>query len=175
MSAETRPPLPPFTRETAVQKVRAAEDGWNSRDPAKVSLAYTTDSHWRNRAEFLTRNFNRQIHGALVPNINNHWIRLAIAGEKMRDHFNRLLCGRKSDALKRFLDDGFQAFQRQSEMGAAFGRDERVNFINDDGVDSTESLCCLRGEHEIERFRRGDENVSRMTAKFFGVEETQVR
>ena len=48
----TRPPLPPFSRETAIQKVRAAEDGWNSRDPEKVALAYTTDSQWRNRAEF---------------------------------------------------------------------------------------------------------------------------
>jgi len=49
----SRPPLPPFTRDTALQKVRAAEDGWNSRDPAKVALAYTEDSVWRNRAEFL--------------------------------------------------------------------------------------------------------------------------
>jgi nuclear transport factor 2 (NTF2) superfamily protein len=48
----TRPPLPPFTRETAIQKVRLAEDGWNSRDPEKVALAYTIDSRWRNRAEF---------------------------------------------------------------------------------------------------------------------------
>ncbi len=48
----TRPPLPPFTRETAIQKVRAAEDGWNSRDPARVALAYTINSEWRNRAEF---------------------------------------------------------------------------------------------------------------------------
>lgn len=47
-----RPPLPPFTLETAIQKVRLAEDGWNSRDPEKVSLAYTVDSRWRNRAEF---------------------------------------------------------------------------------------------------------------------------
>src|SRR6201999_244173 len=50
----SRPPLPPFTLETAKQKVRGAEDGWNSRDPAKVSLAYTVDSVWRNRAEFVT-------------------------------------------------------------------------------------------------------------------------
>ncbi|HEY4081020.1 MAG TPA: nuclear transport factor 2 family protein [Burkholderiaceae bacterium] len=49
---ESRPPFPPFTRETAMQKVRAAEDGWNSRDPAKVALAYTVDTAWRNRAEF---------------------------------------------------------------------------------------------------------------------------
>ena len=48
-----RPPLPPFTRETALQKVRAAEDGWNSRDPARVALAYSEDSLWRNRSKFL--------------------------------------------------------------------------------------------------------------------------
>ncbi|APQ13301.1 hypothetical protein BJP27_18020 [Pseudomonas oryzihabitans] len=52
MSA-ARPPLPPFTLETARQKVRAAEDGWNGRDPAKVALAYTPDSRWRNRSDFL--------------------------------------------------------------------------------------------------------------------------
>ena len=49
----TRPPLPPFTAETAAQKVRAAEDAWNSRDPAKVALAYAEDSRWRNRDVFL--------------------------------------------------------------------------------------------------------------------------
>lgn len=48
-----RPPLPPFTRETAQQKARLAEDAWNSRDPVRVSGAYTADSRWRNRAEFL--------------------------------------------------------------------------------------------------------------------------
>jgi uncharacterized protein len=48
-----RPPLPPFNRETAAQKVRLAEDAWNSRDPEKVSLAYTPDSRWRNRSEFI--------------------------------------------------------------------------------------------------------------------------
>ena len=48
-----RPPLPPFTLATAAQKVRMAEDAWNTRDPARVALAYTTDSRWRNRAEFL--------------------------------------------------------------------------------------------------------------------------
>lgn len=49
---ETRPPVPPFTRADAVKKVRAAEDGWNSRDPERVALAYTLDSRWRNRSEF---------------------------------------------------------------------------------------------------------------------------
>ena len=50
----SRPPLPPFTRDRAIRKVRLAEDGWNSRDPDKVALAYTPDSRWRNRAEFVT-------------------------------------------------------------------------------------------------------------------------
>jgi nuclear transport factor 2 (NTF2) superfamily protein len=52
MSEDKRPPLPPFTYETAVKKVRMAEDTWNTRDPQRVSLAYTVDSRWRNRAEF---------------------------------------------------------------------------------------------------------------------------
>lgn len=51
MPAEARPPFPPFTRETALQKVKAAEAAWNTRDPDKVALAYTEDSHWRNREE----------------------------------------------------------------------------------------------------------------------------
>ena len=51
---QSRPPLPPFSRETATQKARMAEDAWNSRDPDRVSLAYTVDSAWRNRAEFLS-------------------------------------------------------------------------------------------------------------------------
>ncbi len=53
MNAEQRPPFPPFTRETAIEKVRKAEDGWNSRDPQKVALAYSIDSRWRNRNEFV--------------------------------------------------------------------------------------------------------------------------
>jgi len=51
--SDSAPPYPPFTEETATQKVRAAENGWNSCDPKRVSLAYTPDSHWRNRSEFL--------------------------------------------------------------------------------------------------------------------------
>ncbi len=49
----SRPPLPPFTHQTAIEKVRLAEDAWNSRDPARVAQAYSIDSHWRNRAEFI--------------------------------------------------------------------------------------------------------------------------
>ena len=53
MNSEQRPPFPPFTRETAIEKVRKAEDAWNSRDPQRVALAYSVDSRWRNRNEFV--------------------------------------------------------------------------------------------------------------------------
>lgn len=74
-----RPPLPPFTAETAAQKVRHAEDGWNGRDPEKVALAYTVDSFWRNRAEFvqgrpeivqfLTRKWQRELDYRLIKEL----------------------------------------------------------------------------------------------------------
>src|SRR4051794_28822237 len=66
---QPRPPLPPFTAETAVQKVRLAEDAWNTREPARVALAYTEDSHWRNRAEFL------QGREAIVQFLTRKWAR----------------------------------------------------------------------------------------------------
>ena len=68
-SIETRPPVPPFTRETAIQKVRGAEDGWNTRDPERVSLAYTPQSVWRNRAEFVTGR------GEIVGLLRRKWAR----------------------------------------------------------------------------------------------------
>ncbi len=78
-SVEPRPPFPPFTRETAMQKIRAAEDAWNSRDPKRVSLAYTPDSQWRNRAEFprgreqivefLTRKWTRELDYRLIKEL----------------------------------------------------------------------------------------------------------
>jgi nuclear transport factor 2 (NTF2) superfamily protein len=78
MSTE-RPPLPPFTPESAIQKVRLAEDGWNGRDPEKVALAYTVDSYWRNRAEFLrgrealiaflTRKWQRELDYRLIKEL----------------------------------------------------------------------------------------------------------
>ena len=77
--AVERPPLPPFTAETARQKVRGAEDGWNSCDPERVSLAYTEDSVWRNRSEFLqgrtaivaflTRKWNRELDYRLIKEL----------------------------------------------------------------------------------------------------------
>ncbi|MBG6146826.1 DUF1348 family protein [Roseibium album] len=76
---EQRPPLPPFTRDTAIQKVRAAEDGWNGQNPTKVAQAYTSDTIWRNRAEFpvgrleviefLTRKWQREHEYRLIKEL----------------------------------------------------------------------------------------------------------
>jgi hypothetical protein len=77
--SEHRPPLPPFTRETAIQKVRGAEDAWNSCDPARAALGYSMDSYWRNRAEFvrgrpeivafLTRKWARELDYRLIKEL----------------------------------------------------------------------------------------------------------
>jgi uncharacterized protein len=82
MTEQARPPLPPFTVETATVKVRLAEDAWNSRDPKRVALAYTPDSRWRNRAEFpvgreqieafLVRKWNRELDYRLVKELWAH-------------------------------------------------------------------------------------------------------
>jgi nuclear transport factor 2 (NTF2) superfamily protein len=66
---ETRPPVPPFTRDSAIRKVRAAEDAWNTRDPERVSLAYTPDSIWRNRSEFLAGR------AAIVEFLRRKWLK----------------------------------------------------------------------------------------------------
>ena len=77
--ADTRPPLPPFTAETAAKKARGAEDAWNGRDPEKVAAAYTADSQWRNRSEFLsgraaiitflTRKWERELDYKLIKEV----------------------------------------------------------------------------------------------------------
>jgi nuclear transport factor 2 (NTF2) superfamily protein len=77
--SESRPPFPPFTHETALKKVRGAEGGWNSRDPQKVSLAYSIDSRWRNRHEFvngrenivafLTRKWEKELDYRLIKEL----------------------------------------------------------------------------------------------------------
>jgi nuclear transport factor 2 (NTF2) superfamily protein len=79
LTESPRPPLPPFSRETATQKVRMAEDAWNSRDPQRVAMAYTADSRWRNRAEFpqgreqiaefLTRKWARELDYRLIKEL----------------------------------------------------------------------------------------------------------
>ena len=76
---ESRPPVPPFNRQDAIAKVRAAEDGWNSRDPERVALAYTPESRWRNRSdffegrsaivEFLTRKWSRELDYRLIKEV----------------------------------------------------------------------------------------------------------
>lgn len=87
----SRPPLPPFTKETAILKVRAAEDAWNTRDPARVILAYTPGSYWRNRVEFpkgrdeiqafLTRKWARELDYRLIKEL---W---AFAGDRIAVRF----------------------------------------------------------------------------------------
>lgn len=76
---ETKPPLPPFTRETAIQKIRMAEDAWNTRDPERVAMVYTEDTIWRNRSEFpigreqvklfLTRKWNKELDYRLIKEL----------------------------------------------------------------------------------------------------------
>jgi nuclear transport factor 2 (NTF2) superfamily protein len=86
---QSRPPFPPFTRETAIQKVQAAEDAWNTRDPDRVSLAYTPDSQWRNRdmhvvgrveiVAFLTKKWQRELDYALRKSLwDFHANRIAV-------------------------------------------------------------------------------------------------
>jgi nuclear transport factor 2 (NTF2) superfamily protein len=94
----SRPPLPPFNEASAIEKVRLAEDGWNTRDPEKVSLAYTVDSRWRNRAEFvqgradiqalLTRKWNKELDYRLVKELwayTNNRIAVRFAYEYRND------------------------------------------------------------------------------------------
>ena len=95
---ETRPPFPPFTSDTATQKVQAAEDAWNTRDPHHVSLAYTVDSHWRNRDEhivgrdqivaFLTHKWRRELDYTLRKSLwDFHDNRIAVRFQyESRDH-----------------------------------------------------------------------------------------
>ena len=88
---QRRPPFPPFDRDSAIQKVRLAEDAWNSRDPERVSLAYTVDSVWRNRAEFVTgreaivqflrRKWNRELDYRLIKEL---W---AVGGDRIAVRF----------------------------------------------------------------------------------------
>ena len=88
--SNSRPPLPPFSLETAVQKVRQAEDAWNTRDPERVALAYTEDSRWRNRAEFF------QGRKAIVEFLKRKWAReldYRLIKELWAFHENRIAVG----------------------------------------------------------------------------------
>jgi nuclear transport factor 2 (NTF2) superfamily protein len=99
--SESRPPFPPFTLETAIQKVRGAEDGWNTCNPEKVSLAYSPDSYWRNRSEFvkgraeivgfLTRKWQKELDYRLIKELwafTDHRIAVRFAYEWHDDSDN---------------------------------------------------------------------------------------
>lgn len=104
VTTPSRPPLPPFTRESAIKKVRLAEDGWNARDPPKVALAYTIDSRWRNRSEFingrneiidfLSRKWARELDYRLIKEMwafggNRIAVRFAYEWHDESDHWYR--------------------------------------------------------------------------------------
>ncbi|MDX2089804.1 MAG: nuclear transport factor 2 family protein [Kofleriaceae bacterium] len=123
-----RPPLPPFSVDDAIRKVRMAEDAWNSRDPARVALAYTTDSRWRNRAEFLrgrdqieaflARKWRRELDYRLIKEL---W---AVAGDRIAVRF-----------AYEWRDDGGHWFRSYGNENWLFDRDgymaERYASIND--------------------------------------------
>jgi len=124
----SRPPLPPFTLESAAKKVRAAEDAWNGRDPARVALAYTPDSRWRNRSEFLSGR------AEIEAFLNRKWA---------REHEYRLIkelwaCAGNRIAVRfvyEYRDDSGNWFRAHGNENWAFDADgymaERHASIND--------------------------------------------
>jgi nuclear transport factor 2 (NTF2) superfamily protein len=133
----SRPPLPPFTAETAAQKARMAEDAWNSRDPVKVSLAYTEDSRWRNRAEFpqgreqivefLTRKWAKETEYRLIKEV---W---AFSGNRIAVRF-----------VYEWRDEAGQWFRSHGNENWQFDADglmeERHASINDRPITEDERL-----------------------------------
>ena len=136
---ESRPPFPPFTFETAVQKVRAAEDGWNNRDPQKVSMAYTAGSQWRNRAEFvtgrgdiadlLTRKWNHELDYRLIKEIwafSSHRIAVRFAYEWHDDAGNWFRS--YGNENWEFDDNGLMAVRHASINDLSIKAEERKYF-----------------------------------------------
>ena len=133
----SRPPFPPFTDDTAAQKTRMAEDAWNSRDPEKVSLAYTRDSVWRNRAEFvtgpeqimafLTRKWRRELDYRLIKEVWAH------GGDRIAVHF-----------AYEWHDDGGQWYRSYGNENWQFDQaglmSVRTASINDRPIAATERL-----------------------------------
>ncbi len=137
MTEEPRPPLPPFSRETAILKARAAEDAWNTRDPARVAAAYTPDSRWRNRSEFfsgrdaiaafLTRKWERELEYRLIKEVwafaeNRIAVRFAYewhdaAGDWFRSYGNENWA---------FAADGRMAERHASINDVAIGEPDRM-------------------------------------------------
>ena len=136
---ETRQLLPPFKYETAVQKLRAAEDGWNNRDPQKVSLAYSAGSQWRNRAEFvtgrdeiaglLTRKWNRELNYRLIKEIwafSSHRIAVRVASEWHDDARNWFRS--YGNENWEFDDNGLMAVRHASINDLSIKAEERKYF-----------------------------------------------
>ena len=133
----TRPPTPPFTAETAAQKVRAAENGWNSRNPAKVAQAYTPDSDWRNRSEFLngrdeieaflTRKWQRETEYRLIKEIwaftNN---RIAVRFEYEWQNKDGQWFRSYGNENWEFASDGLMAMRRASINDISILESERL-------------------------------------------------
>jgi uncharacterized protein len=131
----SRPPLPPFDDASAAQKARLAEDAWNSRDPARVALAYTPDSQWRNRAEFvrgrvaieafLTRKWNRELDYRLIKEVWAH------AGNRIAVRF-----------AYEYRDDSghwFRAYGNENWQFDADGlMERRIASINEHPISETE-------------------------------------
>jgi len=147
-SAMAKPPLPPFTAETAAQKVRAAEDAWNGRNPQAVSLAYTEDSRWRNRCEFLhgrteivaflTRKWARELDYRLIKEL---W---AFTGNRIAVRF-----------AYEWHDDSGQWFRSYGNENWEFGADglmeRRFSCINDMPIkDSLHHLVLPAREEVVE-------------------------
>ncbi|MEU8510561.1 nuclear transport factor 2 family protein [Kitasatospora sp. NPDC048722] len=136
MSAQ-RPPLPPFTTQTAHEKVRAAEDGWNTRDPQRVALAYTSGSRWRNRAEFvtgreeitafLTRKWEREHEYRLIKELwahDGHRIAVRFAYE-WRDASGQWYRSYGNENWE-FDDDGLMAHRHASINDLPIAENERL-------------------------------------------------
>ncbi|MBV1868062.1 MAG: nuclear transport factor 2 family protein [Marinosulfonomonas sp.] len=133
----TRPPLPPFSKTTAAQKVRAAEDGWNSRDPQLVTQAYTDDSQWRNRSEFLSG------HAEIEAFLTRKWQR-----EQEYRLIKELWAWTENRIAVRFTyewrdeaDHWFRAYGNENWEFAADGRmRRRVASINDMPINASSRL-----------------------------------
>lgn len=133
---ETRPPLPPFTAETAAQKVQAAEDAWNTRDPQKVALAYTLDSVWRNRDEFLsgrdeivdflTRKWQRELDYALRKSLwSFHENRIAVRFQYEWHDADDQWWRSYGNELWEFTDQGLMSRREASINDVTIAADER--------------------------------------------------
>lgn len=130
-----RPPLPPFTRESAIAKVRGAEDAWNSRDPERVSAAYTVDSRWRNRDRFITGR------AEIVAFLQDKWAReqayrlikelWAFTGHRIAVRFAYEWCDEGGQWYRAYGNENW-AFDAQGLMA------ERHASINDLAIDASE-------------------------------------